>query len=91
MINKIPDATDFHRALDGILRTSAQNGLSDVTVKAGDLHRQVGGYPAKAGSSHRMPVCCQVMRSKMQAGDKILSAPPKGDGATLTIRYNLPR
>lgn len=61
-----------------------------MDVNAGELHRRVGGYP---GSNHRMPVSCEVMRSAMgsDAGDIVLSQPPKGDGATLTIRYVLPR
>jgi hypothetical protein len=38
-----------------------------------------------------MANCCNVMTEAMQPGDKILSSPLKGKGATLTIRYVLPR
>jgi hypothetical protein len=31
------------------------------------------------------------MYAEMDARDEILAAPPKGKGATLTIRYHLPR
>jgi 5-methylcytosine-specific restriction protein A len=62
--------------------------LREITIKSGDLHRRVGGYPSH---NHRMPVCCHVMRANMRSGDQILAAPPKGDGATLVIRYRLPR
>jgi hypothetical protein len=36
-------------------------------------------------------MCCAVMRSEMSAGDAILQEPPKKQGASLTIRYELPR
>jgi len=69
-------------------RVFAEAKGSFVDVTSGDLHRLVGGYP---GRSHKMPVCCDVMRKAMQSGDRILASPPKGRGATLTIRYVLPR
>jgi len=31
------------------------------------------------------------MYAEMREGDRVLCAPPKGRGATLTIRYLLPR
>ncbi len=55
-----------------------------IDLNAGDIHRAVGGYPS---ANHRMPMCCQVMRSRMRGDDKILVVPPKGNGASLTIRY----
>lgn len=81
-------AASFHSALQNSFLASAQSGADYVDVNAGWLHRQVGGYP---GRNHRMPVCCAAMRSEMQPGDKILSAPPKGNGASLVVRYILPR
>ena len=88
MATKIPTSVDFQDELDNIFRKAQQQGLSEIKVKSGDLHRKVGGYPSH---NHRMPVCCQVMREKMRPGDQILAAPPKGDVATLVIRYRLPR
>jgi Family of unknown function (DUF6884) len=38
-----------------------------------------------------MPQCCAVMRSEMMTGDDIVEAPPSGQGARLTIVYELPR
>ncbi len=38
-----------------------------------------------------MPICCHVMRKNMQRGDEVLWEPPSGVGASLTIRYLLPR
>lgn len=88
MATEIPSKQDFQLGLDETFRTAKQLGLWEISVKAGELHRRVGGYPSK---DHRMPICCQVMREAMQTGDEIIAAPPKGDGATLVIRYRLPR
>ena len=69
-------------------RVFAEAKGSFVDVTSGDLHRLVGGYP---GKHHNLPTCCNVMTSAMQSGDIVLAKPPKGRGATLTIRYVLPR
>ena len=68
----------------------AAEGSSSIEVNSGALHRRVGGYPG----NHRMPICCSVMRTVMKPGDEIIASPLKGDdadGASLTIRYVLPR
>ena len=62
--------------------------LSYKDVRAGDLHRRVGGYPQP---NHRMPTCCHAMYQAKCFDDKILQALPKGKDALLTIRYKLPR
>lgn len=80
-----PTADDFQVALDSIFE-HARGEFIDV--KSGDLHRMVGGYP---GPSHRMPLCCRVMRQNMRPGDSVINEPPKGAGAGLVIRYMLPR
>ena len=74
----------FQEALDELFAFASEKGLRAITVQAGELHRLVGDYP---GQNHRMPICCAVMRDFMRAGDEIISAPPKGDGASLEIRY----
>ena len=53
---------DFERALATTLEEGATAGHRFLDVRAGDLHRRVGGYP---GPSHRMPVCCSVMLTAM--------------------------
>ncbi len=79
-----PTADDFRRKLDEILTNAKQQGRPYIDIRAGDLHRAVGGYP---GNNHRMPVCCNVMKGTMKQGDEILESPPSGQGASLTIRY----
>jgi 5-methylcytosine-specific restriction protein A len=59
-----------------------------VEITAGSLHRVVGGYP---GTNHRMPICCQVMYDTMGPDDEVVTSPPSGKGASLRIRYQLPR
>lgn len=84
----MPTADDFREALDTKFAAAAQRGLPSLTVRAGDLHAELGGYPS---TRHRMPVCCAVMREKMTDGDRIVAAPPSGNGASLEIQYFLPR
>ena len=83
-----PDTYDFRVALNSLFKTAEAKGAPYVDVNSGDLHRRVGMYP---GRNHRMPICCNVMKANMGPGDLILKQPPKGKGASLTIRYMLPR
>ena len=84
----MPTSIHFERALSEIIANAERRRLNLIEISSGELHRAVGGYP---GPDHRMPVCCNTMRPFMRPGDKILHQPPKGDGATLRIRYSLPR
>lgn len=85
----LPTADDFRQQLDALFHIATQQKQPFVMVEAGDLHRVVGGYPNMG--NHRMPLCCRVMRSELHMGDVIVCEPPKGQGASLTIRYVLPR
>ena len=84
----MPTKEVFHDHLSKIVESASKQGLSSIDITSGTLHREVGGYP---GNNHRMPVCCSVMKNYMKSGDTILSQPKKGQGATLVIRYMLPR
>jgi 5-methylcytosine-specific restriction protein A len=81
-------AAQFRTKLSKLLASAAKLGFIAVEVNAGKLHRMVGGYP---GAGHSMPMCCDVMRQRMTAADIIVSQPPRGNGASLTVRYGLPR
>ena len=81
----MPTSKDFRDLLFEVFRAGARQGQSWVIVKAADLHRQSGEYPN--GGNHRMAGCCGVMLRAMRPGDVIVSGPPKGRGASLTIRY----
>jgi len=84
----MPTSRDFERELLRQLAQAEESGNSYVDVNSGELHRDVGRYP---GKDHRMPICCDAMVNSMKSGDEVLPQPPKGRGATLTIRYKLPR
>lgn len=86
----MPTADDFRVEMYRMMNEAMHEGRETAEINAGDLHRRVGGYP---GRNHRMPVCCEVMRGALapDAGDAILDEPPSGQGASLTIRYVLPR
>lgn len=83
-----PKRENFETALENLLSKARLEGGSDITITSGELHRMVGGYP---GSHHRMATCCEVMYAflKKGSGGKIISAPPSGKGASLSILYYL--
>ena len=86
-VSTIPTADDFReQAREFEVATVA--GRDYVDVRSGCLHSKVGGYPAK---SHRMRSCCRVMCDAMGSDDEVLQSPPGGQGATLAIRYRIPR
>jgi DnaJ-class molecular chaperone len=79
------NAETFRRALK-VVFDEAKGNFVDVT--SGELYRAIGG---RTGRDYRMATCCSVMMSLKRPGDTVLAQPPKGKGATLTIRYVLPR
>ena len=81
-------AEHFRKALQGQLARAEKQGKHHIDINSGELHRELGNYP---GKNHSMPNCCQVMRAEMNNRDEIISEPPRGRGASLTIRYKLPR
>ena len=81
-------AEQFRRVLRQLFDNAVASDATHIDVQAGRLHREIGGYPQKG---HSMPVCCSVMCQEMRVDDDLLSEPPKGKGATLSIRYRLPR
>ena len=84
---EMPTAEDFRAELARMFR-EAMKKKEAIEIRAGDLHHELGGYP---GPGHRLSVCCSVMKAEMRHGDKIVAQPPKGKGASLVIRYVLPR
>lgn len=78
----------FRAALENRLQTAERSRKPHVDIRARDLHLELGVYPNR---DHRMPVCCAAMRNMMAPGDAVLDGPPKGKGASLLIRYKLPR
>lgn len=84
----MPTREEFLVELSTLLAKANKLGFVEVTVRAGNLHRRVGGYP---GANHRMPVCCDAMRQLTNDLDEELPNNLKKDGASFEIRYKLPR
>jgi hypothetical protein len=85
----MPTADEFKMELHRMIYEAMQQGNQTVDINSGELHRRVGDYP---GANHRMPVCCDVMlQSFIPEHDVILEEPPSRQGASLTIRYVVPR
>ncbi len=87
--SEVTTAAHFEKEIESRFRHAEQYKRSYIDLNAGDIHRSIGGYPNRR--KHRMPLCCTVMRRLVQPGDRVLWAPPKGKGASLTIRYRFPR
>jgi hypothetical protein len=79
-----PSAWEFQNRLMAILNGARQNGKGYVDIESGNLHSQVAGDPS---SNHRMPLCWDVMRRMMRAGDSVIEEPTAERGAKLIIRY----
>lgn len=84
----MPNTDAFRSELRARLAEADSRSAPHVEINAGELHRAVGGYP---GPNHRMPACCDAMYAEQRSGDAIVTAPARGKGASLTIRYGLPR
>ena len=84
----MPSVDEFRSELRSQFREAESRGLPQIEINSGQLHRNLGGYP---GAKAQMPSCCQAMYHEQTVGDEIISQPPKGKGASLTIRYRLPR
>lgn len=74
----------FEKELTKILNNAKETGKEYIDITSKELHTIVGGYP---GKKHAMPSCCNVMRKMMKNKDFIKNQPPKGNGASLEIRY----
>ncbi|MXP15814.1 hypothetical protein GRI44_13755 [Altererythrobacter confluentis] len=79
---------DFETELHARFQRATERGAGSVDINSGELHRSLGGYPS---AKHQMPTCCTVMNDACRASDEIVATPPSGKGASLTIRYQLPR
>lgn len=87
-VDPLPSVDDFRDAIRSKFEAANREGKQFIDIVSGDLHRQLGGYP---GRNHKMVSCCSVMKSLMKAGDLVVDQPPSGKGATLKIRYAIPR
>jgi hypothetical protein len=83
-----PNKQLFETGLKVAFGVAHHLGACNIDIRSGDLHEWIGDYP---GPSHRMRLCCSVMKQEMKTGDTLLSQPRRGEGANLYIRYQLPR
>lgn len=81
-------ARELYQELLARIARAQKHGAPHIEVNSGELHRKVGGYP---GRGHRMPLCCDAMYFEQSVGDEVIVRPKRGKGASLTIRYKLPR
>lgn len=84
----MPTKDEFANELKARFRRAKERGAESLEVNSGEMHRAMGGYP---GSNHQMPSCCDVMHENLRNGDEIIASPPSGRGASLTIKFQIPR
>lgn len=84
----MPTKDDFRQELSQRFRRAAERNATVLKVNSGELHRSLGGYP---GPKHQMPSCCDVIYEAAGKADEIVASPPSGRGASLAIRYRIPR
>lgn len=82
----MPKKAEFISEIERIFTNARNRGDKYVEIISKDLHTKLGGYP---GRNHSMPSCCDAMYDIKKDSDEIISAPTKGKGATLKIRYYL--
>jgi hypothetical protein len=85
----MPTEAEFRTELRSQLRTAELRGTPSIDINSGELHRKLSGYPTPDGE-HQMRPCCEAMYEEKRPTDMLLSAPKKGHGASVTIRYELP-
>lgn len=80
--------TAFSDAITALLAHAQEQGRPHVEINAGELHRQVGGYPSP---DNRMQTCCASLLASMGGGDVVIFESERPDDASLTVRFALPR
>ncbi|MGD6961538.1 hypothetical protein ACQCVB_04970 [Fictibacillus phosphorivorans] len=83
----LPRIADFKNEIENIKMLGRSRGEKYIEIVALELHKKLG-MPIR---NHRMASCCNAMYAMMlnKHGDQVISAPPKGKGSTLKIRYYL--
>lgn len=78
----------FREELQALLKKAEELGFVAVDINAGNLHRRVGEYP---GTDHRMPLCCDAIYGEMGPRDIVVEQTDSGKGASVSVRFMLPR
>jgi predicted methyltransferase len=86
-LQPLPRIADLKNEIEDIKMLARSRGEKYIEIVALELHKKLG-MPIR---NHRMASCCNAMYAIMinERGDQVISAPPKGKGSTLTIRYYL--
>lgn len=85
----LPSADDFRAEIAERFYRAEEEGAFYIDIKAGGLHRKMGGYP---GPNHRVSSLCDIMIWEMRDDDTIVWGQhlKRLRGVSLTIRYRLP-
>jgi ADP-ribose pyrophosphatase len=83
----LPTVADFRNEIETLKKEGRERGKDYIELVSLEIHKRVG----LVGKKHRMASCCIAMYDMMKSdrGDEVISAPPKGKGSTLKIKYYL--
>jgi hypothetical protein len=85
----VPTKAEFLAEIRSQMREAELRGDQYLLLNAGEIHRKLGGYPSV---NHQIKPCCDALYDEAKLGRaKVVAAPKRGYGASLTIRYVLPR
>jgi hypothetical protein len=86
-VQSLPTVNDFKTEIETLKREAKEVEKEHIDIVSLELHKRLGF----STRNHRMASCCSAMYQMMltEKGDQIISAPPKGKGSTLKIRYFL--
>jgi hypothetical protein len=84
-----PNTSDFWQGLTYLMAEARGFKKTDLEITAGELHRQVGGYPEPHGK-HAMASASDVLHAAVaRYNGRVLYEPPKGRGARLRVTLPL--
>ena len=73
---------DIKQYILGLKESAASKGLSQISLKANDVHKALG-------LKSRMPAVCNAMKQCMNIGDIVLHETTSGFSSTYEIHYKV--
>ncbi|KJC56625.1 hypothetical protein UP10_33660 [Bradyrhizobium sp. LTSPM299] len=81
----MPTTEEFREEVEAQISRASKQGRLHVEINAGEIHRII------SPDQNRHAMACDAIRQLMGPSDRVIHAPPAGDGPSFTVRYALPR
>ena len=79
---KQPGTAEIKQYIMELKQSALENGLSQIELKANDIHKTLG-------LKSRMPAVCNAMKQCMNPGDVVLHETLSGFSSTYEVQYKL--